>query len=151
MKKIPHLRWWIVGLIFFASVLNYIDRQAIALLKPMLQDEGTRLLSIAAMSDAGRTCQALLDLGLDPDVRDEDGQTALHAAAMTGSTQAIAVLVQAQANVNASDESGATPISLAQANGHEQAAALLLASAARTSIEGVRLGAATSKSTGSRA
>ena len=39
MKKIPHLRWWIVGLIFFASVLNYIDRQALSILAPTIQKE----------------------------------------------------------------------------------------------------------------
>lgn len=32
-------RWWIVGLAFTAIMLNYVDRQIIALLKPMLQAE----------------------------------------------------------------------------------------------------------------
>ncbi len=39
MKKIPHLRWWIVGLIFFASVLNYVDRQALSILAPTIQKD----------------------------------------------------------------------------------------------------------------
>ena len=34
---LPHLRWWICGLLFFASTINYIDRQTIAVLKPYLQ------------------------------------------------------------------------------------------------------------------
>ena len=32
--KIPHLRWYICGLLFFASTINYIDRQTIGVLKP---------------------------------------------------------------------------------------------------------------------
>jgi ACS family hexuronate transporter-like MFS transporter len=39
MTRIPHLRWWIVSLIFFASVLNYIDRQALSILAPTIQKE----------------------------------------------------------------------------------------------------------------
>lgn len=39
MTRIPHLRWWIVALIFFASVLNYVDRQALSILAPTIQQE----------------------------------------------------------------------------------------------------------------
>lgn len=39
MLKIPHLRWWIVALIFFASVLNYIDRQTLSILAPTIQKD----------------------------------------------------------------------------------------------------------------
>lgn len=39
MRKIPHLRWWIVGMVFFASVLNYVDRQALSILAPTVQKE----------------------------------------------------------------------------------------------------------------
>lgn len=35
--KIPYLRWYICGLLFFASTINYIDRQTISVLKPHLQ------------------------------------------------------------------------------------------------------------------
>jgi MFS transporter, ACS family, hexuronate transporter len=37
MIKIPHLRWWIVAMIFFASVLNYLDRQTLSILAPTIQ------------------------------------------------------------------------------------------------------------------
>lgn len=37
--KIPYLRWWIVALIFGASVLNYIDRQALSILAPTIQKD----------------------------------------------------------------------------------------------------------------
>ncbi|MEB3298348.1 MAG: MFS transporter [Candidatus Sericytochromatia bacterium] len=33
------LRWWVLGLVFLAGTLNYIDRQMVAILKPMLQGE----------------------------------------------------------------------------------------------------------------
>jgi ACS family hexuronate transporter-like MFS transporter len=39
MGKIRNLRWWIIGMIFFASVLNYIDRQALSILAPTVQKE----------------------------------------------------------------------------------------------------------------
>jgi len=39
MRKIPHLRWWIVGMIFLASVLNYIDRQTLSILAPTIQKD----------------------------------------------------------------------------------------------------------------
>lgn len=35
--KIKHLRWWICGLLFFATVVNYIDRQVLGTLAPELQ------------------------------------------------------------------------------------------------------------------
>lgn len=37
MKTIPHLRWWIAGMLFLASILNYIDRQALSILAPTIQ------------------------------------------------------------------------------------------------------------------
>lgn len=35
--KIRGLRWWIAGMLFLASVLNYIDRQALSILAPTIQ------------------------------------------------------------------------------------------------------------------
>jgi MFS transporter, ACS family, hexuronate transporter len=37
--KIRNLRWWIVGLLFLATVLNYIDRQTLSILAPVLQSQ----------------------------------------------------------------------------------------------------------------
>ena len=39
MPRIPHLRWWIIALIFGASVLNYVDRQALSILAPTIQKD----------------------------------------------------------------------------------------------------------------
>jgi ACS family hexuronate transporter-like MFS transporter len=37
--KIPHLRWWIAGMLFLVAVLNYIDRQTLSIVSPILIDE----------------------------------------------------------------------------------------------------------------
>jgi ACS family hexuronate transporter-like MFS transporter len=36
-KPIPSLRWWIGGLLFASTVINYIDRQTLSLLSPYLK------------------------------------------------------------------------------------------------------------------
>jgi ACS family hexuronate transporter-like MFS transporter len=38
-KTIAHLRWYICGLLFFATTGNYVDRQVIGLLKPVLEQD----------------------------------------------------------------------------------------------------------------
>lgn len=35
--KVPGLRWWIIGLVFLATVINYIDRQTIAILSTVIR------------------------------------------------------------------------------------------------------------------
>ena len=37
--RIGRYRWWICALLFFASAINYIDRQVVGILKPTLQQE----------------------------------------------------------------------------------------------------------------
>src|SRR5579884_1755590 len=36
-RTIPSLRWWIGGLLFASTVINYIDRQTLSLLAPYLK------------------------------------------------------------------------------------------------------------------
>jgi MFS transporter, ACS family, hexuronate transporter len=38
-RIIPHLRWWIGGLLFASTVINYIDRQTLSVLAPRLKTE----------------------------------------------------------------------------------------------------------------
>jgi ACS family hexuronate transporter-like MFS transporter len=38
-KKIHNLRWWIGGLLFASTVINYIDRQTLSLLAPFLKQD----------------------------------------------------------------------------------------------------------------
>ena len=35
----PRIRWYICGLLFFATTINYVDRQVLGLLKPVLEKE----------------------------------------------------------------------------------------------------------------
>jgi len=37
--KIPRLRWFIAAFLFTASVINYVDRQALSLVAPLLTRE----------------------------------------------------------------------------------------------------------------
>ena len=39
LRPIPYLRWWIGGLLFASTVINYIDRQTLALLAPYLKQD----------------------------------------------------------------------------------------------------------------
>lgn len=39
MRKIKHLRWWIAGLLFLATVINYLSRQTLSVLQPVVQKE----------------------------------------------------------------------------------------------------------------
>jgi len=36
---VPGLRWWICGLLFFATTINYVDRQSLSVLKTMLEKQ----------------------------------------------------------------------------------------------------------------
>jgi ACS family hexuronate transporter-like MFS transporter len=39
MRPVRRLRWYIGGLLFLSTVINYIDRQTLALLEPYLKVE----------------------------------------------------------------------------------------------------------------
>ena len=36
-KTISRLRWWIGGILFASTVINYVDRQSLSLLAPYLK------------------------------------------------------------------------------------------------------------------
>src|ERR1700730_2727215 len=38
-RRIPQLRWWIGGLLFASTTINYIDRQTLSVLAPYLKAE----------------------------------------------------------------------------------------------------------------
>lgn len=37
--KLPRLRWWIAGLLFLSTVINYLDRQTLSVLAPYLKQD----------------------------------------------------------------------------------------------------------------
>ena len=38
-RSIPSLRWWIGGILFASTVINYVDRQTLSLLAPYLKQD----------------------------------------------------------------------------------------------------------------
>src|SRR5712692_8424931 len=38
-RTIPNLRWWIGGLLFASTIINYVDRQTFSLLAPFLKQD----------------------------------------------------------------------------------------------------------------
>ena len=38
IRRIPNVRWWIVGMLFIATVINYVDRQALSILAREIQN-----------------------------------------------------------------------------------------------------------------
>lgn len=69
-STIPHLRWWIAALLFASTVINYIDRQTLALLAPYLKDSyrwtnadyANLLISFRVAYTVGQTmCGRLID------------------------------------------------------------------------------------------
>jgi ACS family hexuronate transporter-like MFS transporter len=39
LRPIANLRWWIAGLLFLSTIINYVDRQTLSLLAPFLKQE----------------------------------------------------------------------------------------------------------------
>jgi sugar phosphate permease len=37
-RTMPHLRWWIGGLLFLSTAINYLDRQTLSVLVPFLKE-----------------------------------------------------------------------------------------------------------------
>lgn len=54
--KIRGLRWWIIGLVFLATLINYIDRLTVSVLSPVI----TQALSLSALEYAGISTWFLL-------------------------------------------------------------------------------------------
>ncbi|MEO6723677.1 MAG: MFS transporter, partial [Blastocatellia bacterium] len=54
--KLRHLRWWIIGLVFLATLINYIDRLTVSVLAPVI----TKDLNLSALQYAGISTWFLL-------------------------------------------------------------------------------------------
>src|ERR1051325_10819907 len=49
--KLRHLRWWIIGLVFLATLINYVDRLTGSVLAPVItKDLGLSSLEYAGIS-----------------------------------------------------------------------------------------------------
>ncbi len=38
-RPVRGLRWWIVGMICLVTIINYIDRQTLSMLAPMIREQ----------------------------------------------------------------------------------------------------------------
>src|SRR5262245_38082714 len=63
VSKFKHLRWYICGLLFFATVINYIDRQVVGAIAPELQkDIGWTEMAYSQIVNAFQIAYALMFL-----------------------------------------------------------------------------------------
>jgi len=79
-----------------------------------------RLIGRTALINAGdiKRVIALLDLNIDPDIKDKSGKTVLHHAVINGHKDVVELLLRRGAEVDCKDYGGKTPLSWAAANGH---------------------------------
>lgn len=82
--------------------------------------------------------QRLLDLGVNPNVRDEGGNTALMVASHWGHLQVLEALLAAGAEVNARDKYGHTALMVASEHGHPEVVDRLLAAGAEVNARDER-------------
>src|SRR5262245_45000668 len=63
VSKFKHLRWYICALLFFATVINYIDRQVVGAIAPELQkDIGWTEIEYSQIVNAFQIAYALMFL-----------------------------------------------------------------------------------------
>lgn len=92
-------------------------------------EEAARLLGRGASGCRAREVEPLLNLGVDPNLRDEEGLTPLHRALMHNNpynAEVVDLLLRRGADPNARGRDGNTPLHLAAEFNRVQAAALLL-------------------------
>jgi MFS family permease len=60
----PHRRWWIAGLLFLSTVINYVDRQVLSIVAPVLTRElGVTPIEYANILQAFLFAYTLMYLG----------------------------------------------------------------------------------------
>ena len=79
----------------------------------------------AAAARHVKIVQMLLDMGADPNVREQAGYTALHAAAQNGDIEIIQALLLGGADLTLKSDDGKTAMDIAMDAGHEKATVLL--------------------------
>jgi ankyrin repeat protein len=82
--------------------------------------------------------EALLDKGLDVNIKDQNGWTPLLEAVFGGHADTVRVLLDRGANVNATDQTGWTPLMEAASKGHTDIIKILLAYGAAVNARTVK-------------
>lgn len=88
------------------------------------------LLQLAVVDGHVKVVEALLNMGVNMEVADEDGYTPLYSAAGRGNVEVVKILIERGANVEATDWNNWSPLHWAANNGHDEVVRILLQSGA---------------------
>ena len=104
---------------------EYLAKAGALLNSPSRNELKATSLHSAAAGRHTRIVKMLLDLGADPNVREQGGFTPLHAAAQNGDVDTIRVLLLGGADLTLKSQDGKIAQDIAMEAGHEMASALL--------------------------
>lgn len=104
---------------------EYLARAGALLNSPSRNPLKATPLHSAVAGGHYRVVRMLLELGADPNVREQGGFTPLHAAAQNGDVDTIRALLLGGADLTLKSEDGKIALDIAMEAGHEMATALL--------------------------
>ena len=104
---------------------EYLARAGASLNSPSRNELKAAPIHSAAAGGHVRIVKMLLDLGADPNVREQGGFTPLHAAAQNDDMVTIRLLLLGGADLTIKSQNGKTALDIAMDAGHEKASALL--------------------------
>lgn len=136
-SNVPHLAFAANGVYALKA-----DNQS---LKAAPSNERAKKDSTNSWQNAAQLCQsamlgnvdrvrALLDTGIDANMKDYDMRTALHVAAAQGQMEVLKLLIERSADISAKDRWGCTPLDDAPSSGNTEVASFLCARGAERGL-----------------
>jgi uncharacterized protein len=107
------------------DVAEYLAKAGAPLNSPARNGLKAAPLHSATSAGHEKIVRKLLELGADPNVREQAGYTALHAAAQNGDVEIIRALLLGGADLTLKSDDGKTAMDIAMDAGHEKATVLL--------------------------